>query len=610
MFQPEWAQKDIWRRENSPRDAFQSSLERDRVRETLLLHWEEHCNECAPSQCYRNCPLYLERKDKKCANFLYGIYRNQDFFGLFDFGADIRFRRWSKLETIIYERKLSISQHCAWQNINCAVAGVISTISNIIQPISPRRRLNGALSLLRNLLFSHLSDKDSGNNFCFDEFVLEAFLPLAEPAVKLIIEYSIADRTRYRHALTLSAGHNFYTIPVSNFNFPLRPPWGIVKVYPEENIQPRVIFTWLDFVRYKKIISQEDNHALKPALKIKCVAWDLDNTLWEGTLTEDGPAALKPNPYAVNLIKQLDERGILQTIVSKNDFDEAWAVVESLGLKDYFLYPSINWGQKSRKIEEVAKKLNMDIDTFALIDDSPFERAEVHSALPQVRTYSNEEINTILTREEFDVPITEASQMRRLSYAAEVKRERVKADFSGGYDNFLRSCEMKLNIFVPREERHIVRCLELIQRSHQLNLSGRLYTREEFDELLRKGGVLCVALACLDKFGDYGIIGFISIDETKEIPTVKDFVISCRIAQKKVEHTFFKWLAFREAKKGKSVIRAELIKGKRNNVLFEVFRNISFQVIKEVKGYFLMELPIDTALRVVDVMTVEANIPC
>ncbi len=55
---------------------------------------------------------------------------------------------------------------------------------------------------------------------------------------------------------------------------------------------------------------------------VKCLVWDLDNTLWQGTLAEDDDVAL---PDAVlEVITTLDSRGILQSIASKNDHDLAW----------------------------------------------------------------------------------------------------------------------------------------------------------------------------------------------------------------------------------------------------------------------------------------------
>ena len=86
-------------------------------------------------------------------------------------------------------------------------------------------------------------------------------------------------------------------------------------------------------------------------------------------------------------MRKLDERGILQTIVSKNDHHEAWAMVEKLGLAEYFLYPAIGWGRKSDSLRRIAERLNIGLDTFAFVDDSAFERAEVAEALPMVRVY-------------------------------------------------------------------------------------------------------------------------------------------------------------------------------------------------------------------------------
>ena len=136
------------------------------------------------------------------------------------------------------------------------------------------------------------------------------------------------------------------------------------------------------------------------------------------------------------LIKRLDEMGVIQTITSKNNFDLAWQKIVSLGLGDYFIYPAINWERKSQSMMAIAKELNINIDTFALIDDSAFERDEVRSALPQPRQYDVSEINSILLYPEFDLPITEESKNRRLSYMIEAKRKNILSSWDGDYDAF------------------------------------------------------------------------------------------------------------------------------------------------------------------------------
>lgn len=109
--------------------------------------------------------------------------------------------------------------------------------------------------------------------------------------------------------------------------------------------------------------------------KIKCVVWDLDNTVWNGVLIED--AKVTPRDGIKEIIETLDERGILQSIASKNDAGCALAKLRELGLDEYFIYPQINWGNKSSSVKEIAKSINIGIDTLALIDDQAFERDEV-----------------------------------------------------------------------------------------------------------------------------------------------------------------------------------------------------------------------------------------
>src|ERR1700730_1639356 len=104
----------------------------------------------------------------------------------------------------------------------------------------------------------------------------------------------------------------------------------------------------------------------KPVL-VKCLVWDLDNTLWNGTLLEDPEIKLSDEVRGV--IAELDSRGILQSIASKNDHDLAWKRLEDLGLAEYFVYPRIGWGRKSDSVRDIAARLSFAEKTIAFIDD-------------------------------------------------------------------------------------------------------------------------------------------------------------------------------------------------------------------------------------------------
>ena len=626
MFQLDWAQKALWEKEAQLNPPGGSKLPRDDVRSAALLLWEEHCVECAIPVCFTSCSLYAPRLDKKCARFAYGIYPNPNFKGLFDYGADIRFRRWGKLEAMLYGKSATLTAQRFLGRFSRFLAVAPEGGVGGASELDSTRRFKRSFGVFAKTLLAKVCNKafawgaPGQGGGAFDAFVLECFSPEKSP-FKLVIEYSAgrmtADHTfsgeiKLRRSFEIVPGWNLHTLPTEAFRPGDGPTVGKITLYPGNNAEARLIFTWLDLVQYREAHRPESParqaNTPVPATKVKCVAWDLDNTLWKGILAENTETELTPRPEALELIKKLDERGIIQTVVSKNNYADAWTVIERLGLQDYFLYPGINWQPKSQNLKEIADRLNINIDTFALIDDSAFERAEVQSAFPQVRMYSEDQIELLLTFPEFDVPVTEASKNRRMSYLTEVKRENVKEQFGGDYEGFLRSCDMKLRLFIPREENHIARCLELIQRSNQLNLSNRRYNAGEFRELLSREGLLCVAMDCRDRFGDYGIVGFASVEERQEGPTLRDLVLSCRVAQKRVEHTFVKWLAWRELARGKHVLAAALVKTERNKPIRQVFDDLRFRPVWEQNGHCLLELPLDSNIVIGDVIAVQTEL--
>jgi len=605
MFQVDWAQKEIWVKEDALTPARNSQLNPAQIQETALLYWEEHCQECAVPECYSSCSLYIPRADQRCARFAYGIYPNPHFQGLFNYGADIRFRRWAKLETRVFGKSLTTLRHQRLDRMNRSVLRLPGSRGD--RAHSP---LDGQAFVSVKTLFAKGRRKyfvkglAPGDSTVYDDFVLECFSPERD-AFRLTLE-SFDLKLNGRHSFLIQPGWNFHTLPAAAFQFASDPASCKITVAPENDEERRVIFTWLDLVSYEPARRAAAPAGPKPAKKVKCVAWDLDNTLWGGILAEDGEANLKPCAEALELVKALDERGILQTITSKNNFDDAWRIIERLGLQDYFLYPAINWEPKSSSLAGIAEKLNINIDTFALIDDSSFERAEVQTALPQVRVYPETEIPNLLLRDEFDIPISPSSKHRRHSYLTEIRRDQEKQAFAGDYEAFLRSCQMRLRLFVPREESHILRCLELIQRANQLNLSTRRYTAEEFHELLSSPDMLCLAMECADRFGAYGIVGFASVDESGNRPTLRDLVLSCRVAQKKVEHAFIQWLARRERARGAKALVAAIVATDRNQLIRQAFDDLRFTAVGDEGGITLKQFVLGAPCPAEGIVRVEA----
>jgi FkbH-like protein len=584
MFQFDWGAPELWSQEPAELTPEKSAWA-DSVRGVMLLEWQEHCVECVPPLCYSTCPLYVQRRDRRCARLVYGIVRNPRFKGLLDCGADLKFRRWGKIEARLTGRYMPLLGVRLLDRADRLITWTLQTAETILRKLDPECRILNGAAWRREKLLARLGKK----GVTYDGLAVECYSFQPEPC-RLIVELRKNLASIFRASLELKPGSNQFSLAI-----PLPSSFGpkddyLLTIYPEGDAEIRVVFTWLDFVVHARSAQPaslaEGSAALKtpaalitPAIKVKCVAWDLDNTLWRGILVEDGEQGIQLRPEAEQLVRGLDERGIVQTIVSKNNHDDAMAVVKKFGLEEFFLYPAINWGPKSANLQQIADHLNIGIDAFALIDDSPFERREVSAALPMVRVYPEDNLANLLQYPEFDVPVTEASRLRRKSYLTEMQREKAKDLYGADFLEFLRSCQLKLRVFQPVTETEIARCHELIQRSNQLNLSSRRYEADEFAALLADSAVSCFALECEDRFGSYGIVGFASIDKAGEYPVARDFVLSCRVAQKRVEHAFYGWLGDYLKQQGANTLMVQLVKTAKNAPLRKVFEEMPFTAV-------------------------------
>lgn len=513
----------IWRKREA--DAIPEHCRMYEATHELPLIWIEHCVECAAPLCYSTCGMFKPRSDGRCVRFDGGVLP----YG--HTGGQITFRRWAKLQTPLPER------------LECSPTARLKRISNLINSTgyALERIMHGVrwnrhrpAKVVESLGIMYLSRHTFKRGTCpADGFLACVYNHESEP-LKGIIETMNDGRTLSKHAIDFAPGWNEKLIPIHLFDFGSGRR-NTIHFYLEGDTVGTLTFDCLNFVTLKP---QHDASTKTPAAKVKCVAWDLDNTLWDGVV---GDGDINPYPQSLALVEKLDRMGVLQTIVSKNTHDVAWRKVEQLRLDHYFLYPAINWGRKSQNLIAIAHELNINIDTFALIDDSKFEREEVKTALPQVRVYDTAEIEELTSRPEFDIPVTEESARRRESYQKEIKRKAIRASYGNDYDSFLRDCDIRMEIFRPTTEAERTRCLELLQRSNQYNVSKQRRQADDFEALFAKPEFRLFAIRVGDRWGDYGIVGFVSIEKAGRKHLVRDFVMSCRVAQKKVERAFFNW---------------------------------------------------------------------
>ncbi|WP_284907779.1 HAD-IIIC family phosphatase [Bacillus sp. lyk4-R2A-2] len=323
------------------------------------------------------------------------------------------------------------------------------------------------------------------------------------------------------------------------------------------------------------------------AKQIKCVVWDLDHTLWDGILLESDEVKLKPSMKEV--LTELDERGILLSIASRNDEAAVKEKLSAFGIEHFFLYPEIHWNAKSSSLERISERLNIHKDTILFIDDQPFEREEVKAVHPEITCWDAVDYLSLLTDDRLrPVFITEDARRRRRMYLEADKRQQEEEKYEGPPEKFLTSLHMKF-VISEAGEQDLQRAEELTVRTNQLNASGKTYDYEELDFFRQSDSHLLLVCELEDKFGSYGKIGLSLIEETGDTWHVKLLLMSCRVMSRGVGTILLTTILQEAKKRGKRLV-ADFKQTDRNRMMYITYKFANFKEIEKGEdGYILFE---------------------
>jgi FkbH-like protein len=322
--------------------------------------------------------------------------------------------------------------------------------------------------------------------------------------------------------------------------------------------------------------------------QVKCVVWDLDNTVWDGILLEGGEVRVRPD--AANLMRTLDQRGILSSVASRNDHDAALAALERAGLAEFVLCPQINWNPKSDSIAEVASALNIGLDAIAFIDDQEFERDEVRFRHPRVLCYDAADVASLADRPEFTPKfVTGESALRRHMYASGFERDRAEQEFTGTSEEFLATLGMAMTI-APATVADLRRAEELTIRTNQLNSTGVTYSYAELESMLASPRHLLLVAGLDDRYGSYGKIGLALVETSGADWTLKLLLMSCRVMSRGVG-TVLLHHVMRLADAAGARLLAEFVPTDRNRVMYVTYRFAGFTEHAERDGMHILAAP-------------------
>lgn len=270
---------------------------------------------------------------------------------------------------------------------------------------------------------------------------------------------------------------------------------------------------------------------------IRLVIWDLDETFWSGTLSEGG---IVPRENNISLIKSLSERGIVNSICSKNNLDEARSELERLGVWDYFIFPQIAFASKGPMIRKIVEATNLRPETILFLDDNPMNLNEALFLYPGMQVADPAALE-IWNPDEFFAgkPDPEMDRLRRYKVLEQKNQDRQSAQ--GNNLDFLRQSSIRIS-FHYDVENEFTRIHDLVNRTNQLNFTKNrwpedeaqaleMFRREASEQFLTVTGYIKVS----DRYGHYGICGFFMIRQY----VCRHFLFSCRTMSMGVEQ--FAW---------------------------------------------------------------------
>jgi FkbH-like protein len=260
--------------------------------------------------------------------------------------------------------------------------------------------------------------------------------------------------------------------------------------------------------------------------KIKLVIWDLDETFWSGTLSEEG---IRYRPENHEAVIELSRRGIVNSICSKNDLASVRKVLVEQGIWEYFVFPKIDWNPKGEKIARMLEAMGLRAANALFIDDNPQNLEEAQFYNPGIQVASPAMLPGLLDdaalRGKADADLSRLKQYQLLEKKVDDRQQ-----FTSSNDDFLRQCGIRVEICQDCLA-VFERLLEMIERTNQLNFTKARIDALGLRSLLADASCRCEYVTVQDRYGNYGIAGFFALRAGR----LEQFLFSCRILNMGVE---------------------------------------------------------------------------
>lgn len=200
----------------------------------------------------------------------------------------------------------------------------------------------------------------------------------------------------------------------------------------------------------------------------------------------------------------LAKSGVILTICSKNNEEDVKELWEKnpfikIGPRQIAAY-RINWNNKADNIRELAKELNIGLDSMVFVDDNPTERELVRQQLPMVfvpefpkRPYELMNFYRKLVDEYFQTyKFTSEDFYKTEQYKANARRASEQARFTD-LSAFIKSLDIHIDV-IAANEFNVPRIAQMTQKTNQFNLTTHRYTEADINTFIEMGITSIVSL--------------------------------------------------------------------------------------------------------------------
>lgn len=349
-----------------------------------------------------------------------------------------------------------------------------------------------------------------------------------------------------------------------------------------------ISFTFTDYM------SKEYMRYILPLQSVnrKCLVLDLDNTLWGGLAGEDGISGVKLDISGAGRsfydfqqeILNLYHKGILLAVNSKNNFDDAINIIENhpymLLRKKFFSTLKINWQDKATNLENIAKELNIGIDSLVFFDDNPAEREYIKSALPEVRVIevpndTSRYIQALHDETAFELlNITEEDITRNKMYEENKQRDEIRQRCKD-LKEYLAILNTKIEVEHVNEFTKS-RIAQLLQKTNQFNMTTIRYDMKDLEDMIASTNYLLLTCSASDKYGDNGIVGTCISKIEGSKAHIDSFLLSCRVMGRNIEYAFLRVVIDLLKARGVKTISAKYIRTQKNASCSDFYTNAGF----------------------------------